>query len=385
MVHRAHRLERVGVVDPAWGPLRHVIASSDNRGFAVVTESEDGVQRYVFGGKVVAETGPHEPVPVSLSFDGTKLAVARRVVVDGGRVRHRIEINGEPAYEADLDTVHYLDWLSNDRLAWNGWNDDDTGRIDGGGIRRFVNGADVTDSLDYQPVLMDRMRHAIILTEGGVERTIFDDGSLSEPRQPRERFAFHEDGERPERPEEVWDGGRREVRVRYRGVAGPVFDGIETFGGMRSYAMNKDARRAAYVGIRYSGAARAMGRAVGAALHRLDGEPRGLSKLWAWPLALLFNPYMGIGHAYIEGSRRYFPVDHDRAWKKGYRFAGDHFYTPHDELVVTCAQGAGACVAIDEDEGPDFDAVENVRHLPGEDAVCYLARNGTDLIRVTVA
>ena len=52
--------------------------------------------------------------------------------------------------------------------------------------------------------------------------------------------------------------------------------------------------------------------------------------------------------------------------------------------MVTCADGDGVRVVIDEVEGPVFDAVENVRYLGGEDAVCYLVRRDLDLVRVTV-
>ena len=390
MSQRAHRLERLGPVKEEWGPLRHVMAAADHRSYVILTEPQEGIHRLVFRDRVVAESGPHDLMPSSFSFDGSKLAVAR-TVIEGGRVRHRIEVNGELAYDADLSTLHHLDWLDNERLAWDGWNDGDDHRIDDGGIRRFVNGVDVTGTLDFEPVLLDRMRHAIRLKEGDMACMIYDDGSRSEPVRvaPGNEDRWHWFGwpgssERPERPEESWDGSRRAVRVRYRGVTGPIFDGIESFGGMRSYAMNRDGRRAAYVGIRYSGAARAMSGLVGGALNRLDGEPRGLTKLWAWPLALLFNPYMGVGHAYIEGSRRYFPVDHDRPWEKGYRWAHDHFYTPCDELVVTCAEKDGHRVVIDEDEGPAFDSVIDVRHLADGDEVSYLAIENGDIIRVSV-
>lgn len=390
MPQRAHRIERLAAIKEEWGPVRHVMAAPDNTSFVLIAEPEEGVHRVVFGGRVLAETEPHELMPMSLSFDGTKLAVARRVA-EGGRVRHRIFVNGEPAYEADLSTLHHLDWLSDRELAWDGWNEGDDGRVDDGGIRRFVNGRDATATLDFEPVLVDRMRHAIRVKEGSKAYMIHDDGSRTAPvtvGPDVDRWHWFDELMPPirlddrARPEEVWDGARRSVRVRYRGASGPIFDGIESFGGKRSYALNADGRRVAYVGIRYSGVARAMGRAVGAGIERIEGEPKGLSKLWAWPLAFLFNPYFGLGHAFIEGSRRYFPVDHDREWKKGWRFASDHFYTPSDELVVTCTGGDGSRVVIDEDEGPPFSMIENVRHLAAEDAVCYLASEGEQIFRV---
>lgn len=388
MTRREHRLQRLGDIDEAWGPTAHIEPTSDNRAYLIVTEPQEGVHRYVFGGRVLAESQPHDLTPASLSFDGTKLAIAKQ-----GRGRgedaSEIFVNGEKRWEVPFGTVYRFDWLDNERLAWSAWNRDDL-RSKDDTIHYFVNGEDLTGRFEFEPVLMDRMRHAIHVKEGDRAYVIYDDGSRSEPViVPPDRDRYHwfrdvgEPHERSERPEESWDGARRAVRVKYRGVVGPSFDGIESFGGMRSYALNKDGRRAAYVGVRYSGAARVMGNAVAKALNRMDGEPKGLAKLWAWPLALLFNPYMGVGHAYIEGSRRYFPVDHDKEWRKGYRWAHDHFYTPDDELVVTAAEGRGERVVIDEDEGPVFDRVINVRHDAAERAVCYLATEGSSVFRVT--
>ncbi|HTM68177.1 MAG TPA: hypothetical protein VL426_02655 [Candidatus Binatia bacterium] len=387
MTRREHRLQRLGEIDPAWGPVAHISPSSDNRAFLIVTEPEDGTHRYVFGGRVLAESGPHDLMPVSLSFDGAKLAVAKQ-----GRGRgedsSEIFVNGEKRYEVPFGTVYHFDWLDDERLAWSAWNRDDL-RSKDDTIHYFVNGEDLTGKFEFEPVLMDRMRHAIHVKEGDKAYVVYDDGSRSEPvTVPPGTDRYHwfnglwDRRERPERPEEAWDGLRRSVRVRYRGTTGPAFDGIETFGGMRSYALNKDGRRAAYVGIRYSGPARVMSGVVAKALGRMEGEPRGLSKLWAWPLALLFNPYMGVGHAYIESSRRYFPVDHERAWQKGYRYAHDHFYTPDDELVVIGVEGRGERVVIDEDEGPVFERIINVRHDAAERAVCYLATDGPNVFRV---
>lgn len=388
MTRREHRLHRLGEIDPAWGPVAHISPSSDNRAYLIVTEPQEGVHRYVFDGRVIAESGPHDLMPVSLSFDGTKLAVAKQGRRRGGD-SSEIFVNGEKRYEIPFGTVYRFDWLDDERLAWSAWNRDDL-RSKDDTIHYFVNGEDVTGKFEFEPVLMDRMRHAIHVKEGDQAYVVYDDGSRSAPvTVPPDAERYHwfdglwERDVRPERPEEAWDGSRRAVRVKYRGFTGPAFDGIESFGGMRSYALNKDARRAAYVGIRYSGAARVMSGIVGRALGNLEGEPKGLAKLWAWPLALLFNPYMGIGHGYIESSRRYFPVDHERIWKKGYRFAHDHFYTPDDELVVTGVEGRGERVVIDEDEGPVFDRIVNVRHDAAERAVCYLATDGQNIFRVS--
>lgn len=388
MSGNSHCMERLGACDPAWGPLAHVIPSSDNRAFALITEPLDGAHRIVFGGRIIAESGPYDPLRFALSFDGTKLAVAR-AVIDGGKVSHRIEINGVPAYDVPLSTVHHVEWLSNDRLAWDGWNDDGDGRVDGG-IRRFVNGKDVTDVLDFEPVIADRGRHAIHVKEGGVAYVIRHDGSRSAPvdvAPDADRWHWF-DGlwsreERPARPEEEWDEARSRVRVHYRGVAGPGFHAIESGGGMRSFALNADGTRVAYVGIRYSGAATAMSRVVRGVIERAEGRGGIAARALQWPIALLFNPYFGVGHAFVESSRRYIPVDNGRAWKKGWRYAHDHFYTPDDELVVTCVDLSGARVVIAEEEGPAFDAVENVHHLADDDRVCYLARAGDDLLRVT--
>lgn len=390
MAKREHVQEPLGQVDPLYGYPAHVTACADNTSYAILTDDGDGGCRAIFGGKIVAEWRRDSP-KFSLSFDGTKLATAERRVERGERI-YEISVNGESAYESTLVTIHHFDWLDDGRLAWEGWNEDD-GSIDDDGVRYVVNGKDVTGSLQFEPVLMERRRHAVIIHENGKRYTVFDDGSRSETvdvPMDVDIMRWHEDGwpetrRRREIPETVRDEKTGRVRMRYRGVEGPWFDEFETMGGLGGTVFDERREKIAHVGCTYAAPARLMGRVVGSVLEKaetVEGRTKH-SPLWAWPIALLFNPYFGPGYLYAETSKRYRPVDGAKAWKRGYRAVRDIFYAPSGALAAVVVSGRGMRLVIDEDEGPSFDEIYNAR--AGKDGkITYLARTGNRFVRVTV-
>lgn len=391
MVKREHVQEPLGQFEPLYGNPVHVAACADNTSYAVLAEDGAGGSRAVFRGMIVAEWHPHDSPNFSLSFDGTKFATAERHV-EGGKSVYEISVNGEPAYESTLGTIHYFDWLDDRRLAWEGWNKDDGG-IDDGGIRYFVNGRDVSGKLQFQPVLMGRGRHAVIVHEDGRRYTVFDDGRRSESVDvPMDVsiMSWHEEGwpetrRNREIPETVRDEKTGRVRMRYRGVEGPWFDEFETMGGMGGTAFDERREKIAHIGCVYAAPARLMGRVVSAVLAKAESVEDGTkhSPLWAWPIALLFNPYFGPGYLYAETSKRFHPVDGAKAWKRGYRAVRDLFYAASGSLAAVVASGRGMRLVIDEDEGPPFDEIYNAR--AGKDGkVTYLARTGNQFVRVTV-
>ncbi len=390
MAKREHVREPLGQFDPVFGHLTHVTACADNTSYAILADDGAGRHRAVFSGRIVAEWDSCDSPRFSLSFDGTKFATCE-AHVEGGRLVHEIAINGEHAYESTLGTVHYFDWLDGDRLAWDGWNKDD-GSIDDAGVRTVVNGEDVTGRIRFQPVLMPHGRHAVIIHEGGKRYTIFDDGSRSAPVDvPMDVgiMSWHEDGwpetrRNREIPETVRDEKTGRVRMRWRGVEGPWFDEIDSMGGLGGTAFDETRRKMAHVGCDYAAPARFAGRLVSAVLEKAETveDAKKRTPLWAWPVALLFNPYFGPGYLYAETSKRYRPVDGAKAWKRGYRHVRDVFYAPSGALVAVVTRARGLQVVIDEDEGPTFDDVCNAR--VGKDGrVSYLARTGNRFFRVT--
>jgi hypothetical protein len=296
--------------------------------------------------------------------------------------------------------------------------------LEDSGVRYFINGEDRTADFAFECYWGEFGRHAMAVWEkdwvyyqddtGARSRfekpVLMEDGQFSFshhrdncPRGQR-RWAEVLNASRGEKPEplppdadasgltlrQLVDRGlladdSANGRIVWRGQPGPQFDGVENGGGFRTYAFSADKSRIAYVGIRYGGWAKGLMRAVGPLIEKgLNRESGKEPPWWMWPLTLLFNPYMGPGYAATEASRRWYPVDNGQPWKKGYEFANNHFYTPASELVVTCRQGSKVMVVVDEQEGPAFDEVYNVRYLPEEQAICYLARQGDKIFRVTV-
>lgn len=386
MARREHLQEPAGRFDPLYGHLTHVTACADNSSHAFLAEDGGGGQRAIFKGKIVAEWHAHDSPKFTLSFDGSKFASAERHVEKGAR-RYDISVNGEHAYESALDTVHYFDWIDDERLAWEGWNDGEDG------IRYVVNGNDVTGRLQFQPVLMGHGRGAVIVHENGKRYVVFDDGSRSTAIDvPMDVgiMSWREEGWPESRrnrvfPETVRDEKTGRQRVRYLGTEGPWFDEVTTDGFGGGLAFDGAKQKVAHVGCDYGGPAKLMGRLVGAVMQRADaGEDRGKrSSLWSWPVALLFNPYFGPGYVYAEASKRYRPVDGAKPWKRGYRRVHDIFYAPSGSLAAVVGDSRGMRLVVDEDEGPAFDEIYNAR--PAKDGrICYLARRGNDFFRVTV-
>jgi hypothetical protein len=393
MAKREHVQEPLGQFDSLYGNLVHVAACADNTSYAVLAEDGAGGSRAVFRGKIAAEWHPHDSPKFSLSFDGAKLATAECLRNDEYGRTHEISVNGEFTFASDLDTIHYFDWLDDGRLAWDGWKKDDDSRIDDKGVRYVVNGQDVSGKLQFQPVIMGRGRHAVIVHEDGKRYTIFDDGSRSEAVDvPMDVsiMSWHEEGwpetrRNREIPETVRDERTGRVRMRYRGVEGPWFDEFETMGGLGGTAFDERREKIAHIGCTHAAPARLMGRIVSAVMEKAEAveDKKKHSPLWAWPIALLFNPYFGPGHLYAEASKRYHPVDGTKAWKSGYRAVRDLFYAPSGSLVAVVVRLRGMRLVIDEDEGPPFDEIYNAR--AGKDGkVTYLARTGNRFHRVTV-
>ena len=423
MAKREHTRELIATLKNEWGRLSRggIVPSADNRACllyfggeeaggeleeeldpsltvkeAVAAAQEALKECLVFNGRIVAESeGPgffHHEVLRALSFDGRKLAIGRMTRDDAG-FHFEIEIDGVPAYRSEPDmTVYHFEWIDHDRLAWYGWYEDKEGRTDRErGLQYFVNGQNLTGSFCFETFYPTRGCANLVVQENGVRYGLRDDGSRAweRPACCNDLISCHcrsDDGtdRRPVYPEEL-RGKAGGVQVVFNGATGEKFDCLENASGMLTYAFNADRSRVGYVGIRYAKWVGLLGKAAGPIFGRIidSGEKNPL----AWVVTLLFNPYFGPGTAAVEGSKRYYPVNHDQVWKNGYRFANDQFFTPADKLVVTAytAMYRGkAMVVIDEDEGPQFDDIVNVRYLAAEGCVCYLGRDGDSIYRVTV-
>jgi hypothetical protein len=383
---------RLAVQPP--GALYSLIPSADNRSCGFVLQTQDDLLqvprlRIVFDNKLCVEGDALGLTRWALSYDGTKLATACRVVT-GQKPYYDIRINGESAYRSELDTIHHFAWLSNDELAWEGWMDQETAKprfSDRSPIIYVVNGDDVTGQLEFDTVLSPRGSHIVRVCQGGKMHSVFEDGRMSEPRDCERLCLFHgsrEPHERREKAEEIWSKDRRQVRVSFRGSVGPAFDGIEDHGGAHPYAYTEDHSRVGYVGVCYPKATHKIMSVAGGLINRfgISGSGALLKMFLGWPVALLCNPYFGPLYIAAERSRRYFPAVNEVAWAKGYTFIYDHFFTPAGELVVTAQDDGAYRLAIDEEEGPPYDEIRHPRWTSGEDRVTYLGRRGLDWFRV---
>ena len=399
----SHQMELLVTNDERNGRVEQIISSHDNRSCVLVAvkglESPlfmdpGNITRYVFNSVVVAEEHFERcsSMICALSYDGTKFAVAERQFQDE-RYVYAIKINSEQQHIIPCDTVRHLTWLDNDRLACMAFNKDDNrpsrrrrNKRPSGGC--FVNGKMVR-GLNLEPFWGENMRLVTLVLQNGEQYTLFSDGSRteSEPYDPdTRRVRSHKDKTEHERPEEVWDDARTTAHVIYKDASGPAFHAIESFGGMRQFAFNEKRTRVAYIGMRYPYLARQTQKLAGVMINRAAAREvggKGFSPL-DWPVALLFNPYFGPARIAIEASRRFFPVNHGKAWTKGYKAIIDYFITPKDQLVVTASDGREQRVVIDEVEGPAFDQIVNIRYLKAEGGVCYMARRGNRIYRVTV-
>jgi len=388
--HRRERLTSFGVEDRpdelkdirgATFRKVFVLPSFDNRSLAAIVEYEVGgpgdldkrFRYYILNGKSVGGSCyyPTFLVKHSLSFDGTKFAVAIPVYDDDDELYYQIMINGEPTYEVKLKTLAHMQWISNDELAWRGWNQDPDGRISEG-IKSFVNGEEVTGQIEFESCYQRRGVPRVKVCRGNEYFLINEDGSVRDQWTvvDGEDEALHRYPRRNpnhDKPVDTAPHNRsgRGIRLEYRGVTGPRFDKVHSVDHrMHTYSYNPDRSMVGYVGKRfpfYAGALDTIGTFVAVLVFHvppnLHGDPPG---------------------------GRYHPVSNGREWRRSYRYVADHIYTPNDEFVVVAHASHGQRVVIEEAEGPLFDEVYHLRYFDDEGCICYIGRLGDDYYRVTV-
>lgn len=359
-------------------------------------------ERLYFLHELIEETsyGCREAINFAFSYNGEKIATCvKKSIVGEDDVRYVISINGVPTYTSRLDTIHHLVWLSNTELAWDGWKEDKTGRMEGG-IQTIVNGENRTGTLEFEPMGTGRGVSLITLFENGQRCIIREDGTRTTP-VPAEGITDSFEKRRANswshqpQPDELRDQSGQGIRISYQGVVGPLFHAIETGGGMHSYSFTADESFVGYVGMSFGDIPNRVQNWLG---RKLDKSLRGSEEdipLWVWPLTFFFNPYTGPGHAWITMSKRYTPVVCGKSvvkdgatsvsgyvrWAKSYLDVHDHFFTPGGQFVVTARTKGGYCVVIDEVEGPILDGVSNVRFL--KDRISYIGMKDGLVFRIT--
>src|SRR3989338_2806146 len=138
--------ELIATLQPNLGYLKHVETNPTNTACVFLTEDAGNIERYIFQDKVY-ESDYYIPA-FSLSFDGKKLAI---ISPESDKIgKGVILINGEVKYNTGLDTVYRLQWLSNDELAWYGWNESEDRNERTKDHGYFINGQDMTDRFEFE-------------------------------------------------------------------------------------------------------------------------------------------------------------------------------------------------------------------------------------------
>lgn len=416
---RNDREDLIAAHDPANGPIEHVSPSWDNQTVAIRTDDGQGKMRLIFQDTVTESGMGACDLGFDMSPDGKKVATHRMMVARDPRatISHEILINGVVTYRVPFETIHYMNWIDSDRLAWHCWNRDDLHQ-ETDKIHTFVNDVEQDDErFEFQPFGGDR--NGVVVRENGVAYCIYDDGEKTEPVPcedgrkgldlmsticpPRNYEDIQRESAQVVRPEK--NGRRsRHCHVVYRGVEHQVgFPGIGNGGGS-DFTYSDDKSKVGYVGFHQSWSAWIVEHVVflgifgtlewmrEAGFGEKPGAYRKTIRPLAWPsrilefvflpLAMVFGPYGPLGKL-DERTRTYFLVDNGRVWKKGYRYAREQFYLPDDRLVALVSERNGDKVVIDQVEGPLFDRIENVRWNAAERCVCYLGSRGNEYYRVT--
>lgn len=380
MPRDVHYLKMIGEYRKAWGPILSLSATVDNASYALVTEPRPGIEHVYYRDMLMAQDGGGQTAHARLSYDGERLAVIKTTAADR-RTTVVVEVNGAVLHTIPNMAARDIAWLEDGRLVWS-CDEVHDGRIGGSRIHFFLDGRDMGDALEFQWTLDGNGQYLLRMREGDTVYQLAPDGSRTWTANPPARtcpseWHLHAASSRLQRnsampPKILEDKKDGKVRVSYRGAAGPAFDAIARRSSKSTFCANDDASAIAYVGVRLTDGGARLQRTK-AALERLEKKPGRVAKLASWPHLLFFHPEFGLGHFAIERSRRYFPVNHDRAWAKGYRSVINLFYTPASTLVAHCETDHGECVAIDEREGPLFERIANVRPLGTGGLISYLA------------
>lgn len=301
--------------------------------------------------------------------DGKQLATARCVAKKDGEPEYQILINGRGVYSCPGEALTSLLWLDESTLIWHASQHGRRERSADEGLW-YRNGQALPNGAFGCEVLRDqqgRRWHAVMLGEKVYRVSLDGAWSQAMPLSSAHRNHWWElTREEPfsfdEPPHQLirYDCVRRPVKqVQYREELLPaLFSEFLPLKGGGWFRLNEEASRVAFVGSRCSWTS--------------EQFP------FVYPVAVrLAQLYKSRATVYV--------VDHDQTWKRSYQAVGSLFYTPFGQLVAVVKKANNKiCVVIDQQEGPCFESVKNVRVSSQECAVCYLAQRGDKVFRVTV-
>ncbi len=436
---REHKLDQIAKLNREWGDaVEFISASANNHSCVIVVQNNapagtkaaldpkdektvrallgpPNFRRIIFNNQIVTELDIYERIRgISISSDGTRVATCecRR----DERHEFVIRINGKIEYEVPFDEFFDLAWIGPNYLAWKVGNENERG------LHYFINGKETTGRAEFDLVGgerdPDRLAIRVWVSRDGENGNflVFNDEGHAESFSKPLSFADWRrsnlpNDPKPKMPEKTSpNDSDSPVLITYNGRKHQPVDELENQGNERAYTFNHDRSKVAYIAVQYGKISRGV-QSVLALPLRFSGAvgswarkpgfvrpdytyyiPRGrkivlkvVKAICFVPMViftLLCNPYFGPLHHLNEARKRWYPVDDGHRWRKGYKYARDHFYTPYNELVVTAHVKGKWCVVINGDEGPLFDEIQNVRFVPEEDAVCYMAQKGENIYRV---
>ena len=401
-----HSKELIAVFRPEkWEQYQHVICAPNNTSVAFQCggpELGSHEAWYVFQDEIVARDFWEMMTDAGISYDGKKLAVG--VMGPNGHIL----VNGERFCEAPFDTIHHMEWLDNDRVIYDAWNDNDSRTEEERDERKFdhhvfindqdMGGDDGRDKMTFEPCWSDFSRSLITIHVANLSKRmrwrIDHLGRLSDP------VPIHSDIDEASAPSiftigrvlepeekleypEVLEHGLHQCVV-YKGIRGQVFHEIED--GPGNFVFNGDHSRVAYIGIKYKRPARMAERAAWS-IARFSERLGNVGAILSIPIAGLYSEQslLGFGRMWLENSKVFFPATQEGSWKKGWPWAGQQFFTPEGNLVATVLDGSGMRVVVDEAEGDLFDQVHHPVYILEEKAVTYIGQKGNSFYRVTIS
>jgi len=372
----------IATLQPNLGYLKHVETNPTNTACVFLTEDVGNIERYIFQ-DMVYERDYYIPA-FSLSFDGKKLAI---ISPESDRIgKAVILINGEVKYNTGLDTVYCLQWLSNDELAWYGCNESEDRNERTKDHGYFINGQDMTDRFEFEcfyggsvMVKMDNFVYCIDKNGNQSQSKVANGDRWN-------NWGFSDQTEKVERPQTIQVG--KKVAVNFNATTGPLFDEVGLAKDLRTIFVDDKTLRPYYVGMRYSRTATLLGKMAEKLFEKAEEieDRKGKIPFWGWPLAYLFGPYspLPLGSVFMERSKRYYPVNGNQVWGKGYHYIDDYLLTPTSKMVVVAHEGKKAFVVIDEKKvSSDYDSVYHCVYLPDE-GICFIGRKDDNFFRVVV-
>lgn len=425
-IQHTHKAEIIGAIPADPGLFLGIQATPDNRSYIAyfrdyssheqeamkngkpleceLVDENDVLEHRVYVHNMVFTHHDECTFEMAISHDGMRVATAQQRTANDGEIVWEICINGDPTYRVELDTIARLVWIGHKELAWSAYNDvnSERGKNDESGMRYFINGKDETKDFSFCTFHSHECEYGTTVRTkfGNICQDISPDGTRGKSfiagpfgapwgQWPTKEQQESYDTQYPRSIHLCPEGGG--VQVEFRGKRGPLMEEHQN-----GDAYNQDHTKVAYIGVhspaltqnRWVRSVNWVFGIMAKCFQQYWDNPKNRNRTprspLIWIFTLLANPYFGPVHLMYKMIQRRFVYDHHRRWEHGYKAVSKLLYTPSDQLVALVHDTAGSCVVIDQSEGPWFKKIHNVRYIPGEHRLSYLAQKDEQIIHVSV-